>query len=419
MKDCNYGRKDDINRRKLSSIFRLFGFMAILTLITAVCGQIGASASVAAPVGKQVDSPIVSKCKADLVKRFKLQAQYIKVINKQAATWPDAALGMPEIGKMYAQMVTPGFRVILEARGSRYLYTTSAKDFKYGGPVSIWSYSMLYSTPVPNEPNLNGDLYQCSLLGTNSVLIFSGATDYYPQEKGVVIVKQRTSRSSHILLYVKAAESMKAKTLYGAFDFGEAAMNSAQNEWAGFVRPTLGAVWNIVVARIGQDSSNALTLPLPDGVRPGRIAWSGEKIMILVPKGDRTVCFETSLKASPSEWKEVGAYTFSGLTSYMLNKSESLEIDQVMENGKPIVEVARVWFTGDRNVIAKISGFTLRNYDLLGSRYAFISGEKGSEPAAYTVDIATGEIIPSFRGASRDIKPFRYPVQHNPLVLGK
>jgi hypothetical protein len=47
----------------------------------------------------------------------------------------------------------------------------------------------------------------------------------------------------------------------------------------------------------------------------------------------------------------------------MLNKSESLEVTQINENGKPAVEVAKVWFTGDRNVVAKISGFTMKGND--------------------------------------------------------
>lgn len=375
-------------------------------------GQADPSRARAAP------PPIVAKCKADLAKRLKVPAKTINVSDTQPATWPDTALGMPGIGKMYAQVLTPGFRVILQAKGSQYLYTASAKAFKYGGPVSIWSCSMLYIKEVPDEPDLNGDLYQCSLMGTNSVLLVPKVTDYYPQGKGVVIVKRRTSRSSHELLYVKAGDAANVKTLYSAFDFGDAAMNSVQDKWAGFVRPSVGAAWNVVVAGIGQNTNNAQTLPLPDGFKPDRIAWSGEMLFILGKKEEQPVCFETSLKAGESEWKEVGSYIFPGLTEFMLNKSETLEIDQVTENGKPGVEVALVWFTGDRNVVAKISDITLSGYDLVGG-YAFIWGEKGSKSAAYAVNIRTSEIISGFIGAGRNIKPFSYPPQRNPMVLEK
>ena len=415
MKNQNY--KDNNSRQRLPTIARTFELMAIMALVVVSIGLFGTRAS-SAPIKKQPESSIVAKCKADLAKRLKLPAQSIKVVETQATLWPDASLGIPEIDKVYAESITPGARVILEARSSRYLYTTSAKAFRYGGPVSIWSYSMLYVKPVQNEPNLNGDLYQCSLLGTNNVRILSGVTDYYPQENGMVIVKQRTSRSGHELLYVKADGSVKANTLQSAFDFGEAAFNKSQDKWAGFVRPAVGSAWTIVVADIRKDSASPQTLSLPDGAKPGRIAWSGDMLMILVPKGERTVCLETSPKASTLEWKEVSSHVFPGLTDFMLNKSETLEISQVTNDGKQSVEVARVWFTGDRNVIAKISGLTLREYDLIGP-YAFILGEKDSKPIVYIVDISTGETIPSLSGISRDVKPFLYPPHQNPMTLDK
>jgi hypothetical protein len=170
--------------------------------------------------------------------------------------------------------------------------------------------------------------------------------------------------------------------IYQAFDFGDAALNNVQDRWAGYVRPRLGFEWTVVVSRMGQDSSEAETLPLPEGTQPGKIAWSGETLMILVNKDDRKVAFETTPKVGTSEWKPVGAFAFPGRDAFMLNKSETLEIDQVKEDGKPGVEVARVWFTGDRNVVAKIDGLTLRGCDLLG-RFAFIRGEKAGEPAVF------------------------------------
>lgn len=394
------------NQHGLSRMFRIFGFLAVLTLITLGYGLLAASAGEAAPAAKAADAAIVAKCKADLARRLKLQAREIKVIETQATTWPDAALGMPEIDKVYAQVQTPGWKIILDAQGTPYLYTTSTKAIKYGGPVALWMYSMLYVMPVPDDPDLNGDLYQCSLLGTNSTRLVSGVTDYYPQQQGAVIIKRRTSRSSHELLYIKAGDAGKANPLYSAFDFGAAAFNEKQDTWAGFVRPAVAAAWNVVVARIGQE--DAKTLPLPDGVQPGQIAWSGDKVMILVKKDKGMACYEITPTAETPEWKSVGAHLFPGLKFYMLNKSESLEITQITENGKPSVEVARVWFTGDRKVKAKINGLTLRGDDLFGMRYAFIWGELNAKPATYTVDIETGEVIPGFHGAGSNIMPFAY-----------
>lgn len=42
------------------------------------------------------------------------------VVSVETWEWPDASLGCPEPGKSYAQVITPGYRVILEAEGERY-----------------------------------------------------------------------------------------------------------------------------------------------------------------------------------------------------------------------------------------------------------------------------------------------------------
>lgn len=48
-----------------------------------------------------------------------------KVVSIEAVEWPDASLGCPEEGKMYAQVVTPGHRVVLEAAGETFDLRTS------------------------------------------------------------------------------------------------------------------------------------------------------------------------------------------------------------------------------------------------------------------------------------------------------
>jgi len=357
---------------------------------------------------------IVVKCREDLARRLKLPITDIKAVETRAVTWPDAALGMPQNDKMYAQVLTPGWRIILDARSTRYLYTASAKTFRYGGPVDLWSFSMLYLQPVPDDADMNGDLYQCSLLGTNSVRLVSGVSQYYPQEKGAVIFTRRTSRSSFDLLYVKATDGKNITRLSSAFDFGAAAMNEAQDKWAAFSRPMVGAAWNVMVAPLPKGDAKGQTLPLPDGVRPDRIAWSGDQVIILVKKGEKTVAYAITPAAAAPEWKAAAVENYPWFSRFMLNKSESLEITQVDEKGKPSVEVARVWFTGDRKVKAKINGVKLRDYDFLGMRFAYIRGERENKPAVYTVDIETGEVIAAYGEADRDIKPFEYPPTSKP-----
>jgi hypothetical protein len=387
------------------SVCIAFAFAAIVVL--------AASTFAAAPI-KAVDSAIVAKCKADLAKRLHdLRAQDIKLIEAKPTTWPNAALGMPEMGKVYVQTLTPGLRVTLEAKNTRYFYATSAKAIKYAGPVDIWDYSMLYTKPIKNEPNLNGDLYQCSLLGTNCVRLASGVSDIYPQlTGGLIMYTLRTSRSGFNLLYINA-KSPKPKLLYRAFAFAGAAFADKQDRWAALVKPGLGVDWTVVVAPASGDLTKKQSLPVPDDFRAEQVAWSGDKVMLLGKHEERLVAFEITPTAEKPEWKAVAAYLFPLMPDYMLNKSESLDISDATD-GKKAVEVARVWFTGDRNVIARIEGMTLRGNTLLPKGYAFIWGEKNDKPVAYTVDISTGEVIPSV-GVGNNLKPFLYPPKSSPL----
>ena len=42
----------------------------------------------------------------------------------EAVEWSDASLGCPQEGFMYAQVITPGYLIILEAQGEQYEYHT-------------------------------------------------------------------------------------------------------------------------------------------------------------------------------------------------------------------------------------------------------------------------------------------------------
>jgi hypothetical protein len=42
-------------------------------------------------------------------------------------TWPDAALGCPEPDRMYAQVLTPGYVVLLSCRQDEYEYRTDGR----------------------------------------------------------------------------------------------------------------------------------------------------------------------------------------------------------------------------------------------------------------------------------------------------
>ena len=62
----------------------------------------------------------------DLSERTGLSTSEIVVVSVEEVTWSDASLGCPQPDMVYAQVLTDGLRVILEAGGSYY-------DYRSGG----------------------------------------------------------------------------------------------------------------------------------------------------------------------------------------------------------------------------------------------------------------------------------------------
>jgi len=62
------------------------------------------------------------RARDELASRLNLDSADISIVSAEAVEWPDASLGCPEPGQFYAQVITPGYRILLEARGQRYEY---------------------------------------------------------------------------------------------------------------------------------------------------------------------------------------------------------------------------------------------------------------------------------------------------------
>lgn len=63
---------------------------------------------------------------ADLAGRLGIAKSAVKVLLVEAVEWPDASLGCPQPGMMYGQVITPGYRIVLEAAGRSYDYRATA-----------------------------------------------------------------------------------------------------------------------------------------------------------------------------------------------------------------------------------------------------------------------------------------------------
>ena len=55
----------------------------------------------------------VERAKIDLAQRKGVAKEKIVLIRVEYVDWPDTSLGCPEPGKVYAQVITPGYRILL------------------------------------------------------------------------------------------------------------------------------------------------------------------------------------------------------------------------------------------------------------------------------------------------------------------
>jgi hypothetical protein len=55
---------------------------------------------------------------------LKLDTQQIKVVSSEQMEWPDSCLGAAAAGEMCLQVITPGYKVVMQANGQQYIYHT-------------------------------------------------------------------------------------------------------------------------------------------------------------------------------------------------------------------------------------------------------------------------------------------------------
>ena len=60
----------------------------------------------------------------DLASALGVDVDAIVVVSTEAVDWPDACLGAAEPGTVCAQVITPGFKIVLKSGGEQYEYHT-------------------------------------------------------------------------------------------------------------------------------------------------------------------------------------------------------------------------------------------------------------------------------------------------------
>jgi hypothetical protein len=85
-----------------------------------------AATGVEPPAGAE---QVVQLAQEDLAQRLSLASKAIRLVSVEAVEWSDTSLGCPQPGMMYAQVITLGFRVVLEAKGKKHTYHTDRGRF--------------------------------------------------------------------------------------------------------------------------------------------------------------------------------------------------------------------------------------------------------------------------------------------------
>lgn len=72
---------------------------------------------------------LIQKTKEDLANRLTVAADEISFIEVTEVEWSDSSLDCPQPGMGYLQVITPGYRILLEAGGQSYEYHTNRDTY--------------------------------------------------------------------------------------------------------------------------------------------------------------------------------------------------------------------------------------------------------------------------------------------------
>jgi len=65
---------------------------------------------------------LINKAKEHLAAHLSISIEQVNFVKVFDVTWPDSSLGCPQEGMMYAQVLTPGYLILLEHGSIQYEY---------------------------------------------------------------------------------------------------------------------------------------------------------------------------------------------------------------------------------------------------------------------------------------------------------
>lgn len=93
------------------------------------------------PVSDEANDAVASGAAVrTLAERLNIDAKTIDVVSNEPTEWPNACLGVEKPDVLCAQVITPGFKVLLMANGTQYEYhtdTTGTAIFSNSTPLFV------------------------------------------------------------------------------------------------------------------------------------------------------------------------------------------------------------------------------------------------------------------------------------------
>lgn len=68
---------------------------------------------------------LIERAKEEVASLGRSSAESVQVVSVEAVDWSDSSLGCPKTGMMYAQVITPGYKIVLESGGRTYNFHTT------------------------------------------------------------------------------------------------------------------------------------------------------------------------------------------------------------------------------------------------------------------------------------------------------
>ena len=135
-------------RSKLSEFLPLMALAAAITLVAAACGgnddartagetatsapatESGAPtrqlSTPAVPADGTVPGEIETAARKLLADDLAVDAGDFRLESSESMQWSDASLGCPQEGMMYAQVITPGYRLVFDLAGASHVVHTNS-----------------------------------------------------------------------------------------------------------------------------------------------------------------------------------------------------------------------------------------------------------------------------------------------------